>query len=787
MLRNYFIIAFRNIRHNLSYVSLNVMGLTLSVAACLVIFLITKNELSYDRYHKSSDRTYRVTMNALDFNPSVSMAIAPAMRTAFPELEQVSQLWYRQGGMVKVGETRYNESSFAFADNAFPAIFDLAWLAGNAATALAAPNTAVLTESVARKYFGHENPVGRTFRLDNEFTLTVTGLIKDQPANTHLPFNFLVSWKTIDAEMKPAQQHFYNISGGSTYIVLPEHYDPKKIASRLPAFITQNWGGDIAKEAKLLLQPLKDIHFDQRYISGGPTPTTSRNTYWALVVVALFIIITACINFINLATAQALKRAKEVGVRKALGANRGQLVRQFLGETSMLVLLAILLGLGIAYTFLPQAAAILDLRIGISQLNQPVVWGLLAGLALLIVLTAGLYPAFVQSSFKPVDSLKSSTNIRFKGLALRKTLVFVQFAISQVLIIGTLVVAEQMDFFKNRDLGFNKEAVVSFSIPEQAKKAVLLEQLKANPGVKAISLSSGAPSYNRNFCPFSSPELGIMKDDVTELKFVDEQFLSMFEIKLLAGRGITKTHPQDTVANVLVNESLVHKLGIQKPEEAIGKHIMASGRYATIMGVVQDFQSESKHKERRPCILQYNEGGLFTASVKLQPAGMRKTVDRIDREWSALFPESLFRYEFLDDHIAAMYKQEGKVYAAFRLFSILAIIIGCLGLYGLVAFSAVQRTKEVGIRKVLGASMLNILTLFGKEFFVLIGLAFLVAGPLAWFIMHRWLENFAYQVGIGAGIFMVAIGASVAIAAVTIAHQSFKAAFANPLKSLKTD
>jgi hypothetical protein len=786
MFRNYFVTAFRNMRRNAGYTFLNVMGLTLSVAACLVIFLITRNELSYDRYHRKSDRIYRVTMNALDFNPSVSMAVTPALRNDFPELEHVSQVWYQRGGLVQVGEERYLENSFAYADGEFTAIFDQEWLAGSPAKALAEPNAVVLTASAAKKYFGDKDPMGRVLRLGNEFNLTVTGLIKDQPGNTHLPYNFLVSWKTVEPKMKHAMEAFYNISGGSTYVLLPEHYDVSRISGRMPAFITRHWGADIAAEAKLLFQPLADIHFDQRYIAGSPTPTTSRSTYYALAAVALFIIITACINFINLATAQAMKRAREVGVRKALGANRLQLVRQFLGETSFLVVGAIVMGLLLALMFLPQTASVLGIQIGNHELLQPSILGLLAALAVIIILAAGLYPAFVQSSFKPVESLKSNTGMQFRGLTLRKSLVFVQFAISQVLIIGTLVVAKQMDFFKNQDLGFNKEAVVTFSIPDDTKREVLLQQLKANPGVKEISLSSGAPSYNASYMSFSAPHLGIEKDDVTELKYIDAAFLRMFDIQLLAGRQLIKTPKGDTVYNVLVNESLIRKLGITQPQAAIGVRFRSGTAQALIQGVVKDFQSESKHKQRRPCVLVYDEENFFRAAVRLQ-GDTRPTLARIEQEWSALFPASLFRYEFIDEHIAAMYRQEEKVYAAFRFFSILAIVIGCLGLYGLVTFAAMQRTKEVGIRKVLGASPFHILTLFGREFFMLIALAFLAAAPLGWFIMHRWLDNFAYQTSMGAGVFISAIAASAIIAALTIAYQSLKAALSNPLKSLKTD
>lgn len=786
MLRNYFTIAIRNIRRNLSYSLLNIFGLTLSIAACLIIFLLTKNELTYDSNHQKADRTYRVTLHALDYNSSVSMAIVPAMRTSFPELQDISQYWYRNSGTVKVGNTRYIQKDYAYADMYFTDIFDFHWLAGNPATALIEPNTVVLTQSTAQRYFGDKDPIGQIIQLDNTYDLKVSGIIKDIPGNTHLLFNFLVSFSTIAPKLKNPMSNFYAIMGGSAYIVTPPGYDIRKLEHRMPAFIKEHWGPEIAAEASLVLQPIQDIHFDQRYIQ-STVPTTSRNTYRALIAIAIFIIITACINFINLATAQAMKRAKETGVRKALGAHRWQLIRQFLGETAIIVVSTVILGLMVAYLVLPQVAFWLSVKITVAQLNQPAIYGLLTALATVIILLAGLYPAFVQSSFKPALSLKSNTGMRTRGLTLRKSLVFVQFAASQILIIGTLAVAKQMDFFKNQDLGFNKEAVISFPLPDGPKRDVIAQQLKDNTGVKEVSFSSGAPSYNSSFAPFTCPELGLTKDDVTELKFIDEQYLPMFGIKVLAGTGISKRQESDTLNNVVVNETLLHKLGITHPEDAIGRRFKIGGDDATIQGVVQDFQSESKHKEKRPCILLYLSRGFNSASVRLQAQNMTATIEKINKEWSALLPDEVFTYQFLDDHIASLYTQEQKLYTAYRMFSILAIMIGCLGLYGLIAFTAVQRNKEVGIRKVLGASVADIIVLFGKEFMFLIAIAFFIAGPVAYVLMQGWLTNFAYHIHMNASIFLPAIGASVIIAAVTIAHQAIKAALANPLKSLKTE
>jgi putative ABC transport system permease protein len=788
MFKNYFLTATRSIKRNFSYSILNVLGLTLGIASCLVIFLVVKNELGYDTFNQKASRTYRVTLNALDYNSNVSLAVAPAMRTDFPELEQITQVYYQQSGMVKVGQTRYNEKGFAFADEHVPAVFDYQWLQGNQATALSIPNAIVLTESVARKYFGEQDAIGQVVNLNNKYDLKVTGIIKDPPVNTHLPFLFLVSFATIQSELAGAMSNFYAIPGGSyVYIVTPSNYSVKQLEKKIPAFIEKNWGKDIAKEAKLPLQPLTDIHFDQRYINNIITPT-SKGSYWALAGVALFIIITACINFINLATAQSTSRAKEVGVRKVLGANRPQLIMQFLSETAILVLFALTLALISTGLFLPQVAKWLDLKIVLSDLLPPSTLLWIITLTIVVIFLAGVYPAFVQSAFTPAASIKRAKGVTFGGLTLRKSLVVVQFAISQILIVGTLVTAYQMDFFQNQDLGFNKEAVLSFYVPDKTKREVLKQQLLDNPSITAVTFSSGAPVYNSNFTSFSSPKNGIIKDDITEVKYIDEEYTDMFQLKMLAGEKVSKRNEGDTTRTVVVNETLVHKLNILDLRQAIGKHLILDGDDdVTIMGVVQDFQSESKHKTRRSCVLLYNANGFYRASVKILPGGMRNTIASIDKLWSSLFTQNLFEYEFLDEHIGSMYRQEEREYTTFKLFSYIAIIIGCLGLYGLVAFAAAQRTREVGIRKVLGASLQSIVFLFSKEFVILIAIAFLIAAPVAYFTMHQWLQNFAYHINLSAGIFLIAIATSFIIAASTIAFQAIKAAIANPVKSLRTE
>ncbi|HTR28428.1 MAG TPA: ABC transporter permease [Puia sp.] len=786
MLLNYLLIALRNIRRHLGYTLINVSGLALGVASCLLIFLVVRYELGYDAFYAKADRIYRVNHHSIDYNPRTSPAVAPALRHDFPEL-QVAQFFY-DNGMVKIGTDRYNEENYAYADEWVPRMFDYHWISGNPNTALSAPNQIVLTERMAKKYFGAKDAMGQTVKVDNQFDCTVTGIIKDLPGNTSLPFRFLISLSTLSHTWIGQTHEYFSIPGGNyTFIALPAGYPVERVRARIKAFLAKNWGNDIAKQATLILQPLRDVHFDQQYLFIDLSPTTSRQTYYALAGIALFILITACINFINLATGQAVTRAREVGVRKVLGARRPQLIVQFLGETALQVLAAIVLGWVAAALLAPQLGDWLDIGIGAEELEQPVILGLLAGLAGFIVVVAGLYPAFVQSAFQPVTSLKGTAAPAPGGLTLRRGLVILQFGISQLMIIGTIVVARQMDFFQNRDLGFNKDFVIQFGLPDSAHRQVLWHQLSAMPGITDVSFSSGAPPYMGNASDYDDPDRGITGENITEIKFVDEHYIRMFGLHMLAGDTIARRPGKDSIQKVVVNETLIQGLNIPDPHAAVGHMFEVSGTRCQVIGVVQDFQSESKHKKRRACVLLYLDRNFWAAAVRLDPHNIKATIAQIDKIWSALSPNDLFQYEFLDDHIATFYRQEQKVYTAFRLFSCIAIFVGCLGLYGLIAFATLQRTREVGIRKVLGATVPDILFLFGREFIVLILLAFVVAAPVAWLAMHSWLEGFAYRIGIGWGTFVVSLAASFVIAACTISYKSIAAAVANPVRSLRTE
>jgi putative ABC transport system permease protein len=784
MLVNYLLTAFRNFRRQAAYTLINVAGLALGIASCLVIFLVVRYELGYDQFNSKADRIYRVNLHALDYNPGTSYAVALAFRHDYPELKTASFLY--DEGMVEVGNVRYNEKNYVYADEFVPQIFDYQWIAGDSRSALTAPNCIVLTETIAHKYFGNADPMGRFIKVDGKNTCVVTGVIRDLPGNSSMPFPFMISQATIRPDLDKYYTNFYAISM-FTFTLVPPQYPIDRINNQMRAFITRNWGKDIAKEATLIIQPLRDVHFDQRYLYNYRSQTTSRDTYYALAGIALFIIITACINFINLSTGQAVTRAKEVGVRKVLGARLPQLIWQFLGETALLVIAAMILGLLAATTFLPLLSRWLDIRISATELGEPPLIALLAGLTVGMILLAGVYPAFVQAAFRPALSLKGKAIGSLRGLTLRRGLVIVQFGISQLLIAGTIIVARQMDYFENRDLGFTKESTLSINVPDSAGSVVLRQQLALDPAVIGYSFSSGAPPYNSDFGPFNAPQHGIPKDDVTEIKRVDEHYFRLFGLHLLAGDTIGPRPGKDSILHVVVNETVVQKMNMADPRRAIGARLYLRGTPCNIIGVVADFQSESKHKKRRACILFYDDHQFYTASLRINPVDVKQAIADIAKKWKAIFPGSVFEYEFLDDHIAGLYTQEEKVYVAFRLFSGIAIFIGCLGLYGLIAFASLQRTREVGIRKVLGASIPDILLLFGREFIVLILVAFLVAAPLAWLAMHNWLENFAYRIGIGWGTFLLSLGASFIIAAVTISYKSIAAAVANPVRSLRAE
>ncbi|MBC7922395.1 MAG: ABC transporter permease [Ferruginibacter sp.] len=811
MLKNYFLIGFRNLLRNRGYAILNIAGLAVGIAACLLIFTVVQFELSYDAFQSNYDRIYRLVTEdrypsgEIGSNPGVPTPVPEALRLAMPQLPAVAALNALNGSQITVlgknpnagfPEKKFIENTgIFFAEPSFFAIFDAQWLAGNPQTALKAPNTVVLAKTQAEKYFGDwQRATGKYLKLDNNLTLTVTGIIADAPINSDFPLNVLVSYQTF---RQYPDQYGYSTEWGSissnhqVYLLLPATLPLADFHYALKKFSEKHYQ-DVGNSKRYhLVQPLRENHFDARYGNLGDH-LTSKTTLGTLSFIGVLILIMACINFVNLATAQAIGRAKEVGVRKVLGGNRTQLMGQFLGETTLIVLVAVVLAAGMGQLALPLLSKVSNVPAGIPFLGNPAVLLFLVAVTGVVSLLSGLYPALVLSGFEPVPALKSRITARsIGGVSLRRSLVVTQFAISQALIIGTLIAVSQMNFIRHLELGFRKEAVyvvgMSGDSLSRSKFGAFKRQLLQNPAIRSVALANDPPSsdnrWGRNFYfDHSTKELGFN----TFLKYADADYFKTYGLEFVAGRGYADG---DTAQAFVVNETLLRKLGVQNFEQALGKTIRLGGRGAwkPIVGVVRDFKTSSVREATQPIILASEKQNYQVAGIQLHPQNLAKTTGEIKARWEATFPAYVYNGYFFDESIERFYRQENQLALTYQVFAGLAIFISCLGLYGLVSFLAVQKTKEIGIRKVLGASVGSIVLLLSREFLLLITLAFALAVPTAYYLMNGWLQNFVYRTDLGVGAFAVAIALSLVIAWLTIGYRATKAALANPVRSLRTE
>ncbi|UHG93634.1 ABC transporter permease [Spirosoma oryzicola] len=808
MLKSYFSTALRALKRNWNYTVINVVGLTFGLACCLVLFLAIRYELSYDRHHANADRTYRMITyyrdsEGDDRNTGVPMPTLAALRTDFPALEhQLTMVYELYGGLVKAGE---NQSSkfledggvMAFVEPAYFRLFDYQWKEGNPQTAIKNPNTVVLSGRMARKYFGDADPVGKSIRVENKMDFVVTGVVANPPATTNLPFEVLLSFASLKQFGANGGWNDWksNYSGAQLYMTLPPTLSAAQMERSLVPFVQKYMSPEDAKQLQYELQPLTNIHFDAR-TGNSANRTVSKRMIWAMALIGVFILITACVNFINLATAQAIRRAKEVGVRKVLGSSRAQLVRQFLGETGLLTGLAVGMAFVLAHLSLPYVAELLDIKAVALVLLDPFVIGFVVLLAVLTTVLAGFYPALVLSGYQPVLALRGK--IRMAGnsqLTLRRSLIVFQFAISQILIIGTVIAYSQMSYFRSADVGYDKEAVLTVQIPE--RKAGQLEALKAKltdlPNIRSMSYGLSIPSSDGNWwTSFTYNNAAKEADFGVVMRCADTAYLNTYGLKLIAGRMY---HPADTMREVVVNESFVKKLGIRQPQQIIGKYLALGGTgnaNKQIVGVVKDFNTFSLHQKTNPSVLTTQRDAYHILGIKLstQQGGtvaISRLIGEIETAWNTVFPDFVFKYEFLDQTLANFYKSEERMYALFRLLAGIAIFIGCLGLYGVVAFMAESRTKEVGIRKVLGASTGHIFGLFSIDFVRLVLIALVIASPIAWYVMDKWLADFPYKITIAWWMFALAGLFAIGIALLTVSFQSVKAALMNPVKSLRSE
>lgn len=809
MLKNYFKIAWRNLQRNRLHTVINITGLSVGIAAALLIFIVIRYEMSYDSFQKNYNRIYRVVTNTIHsdgseaFNPGIPVPAYDAIKNEFPQFEKMAAISANDGHQITVlgndanqdvrqSKKLINEGYITFTQPDFFDIFTVQWIEGNG-TALKDPENAILDRTTAIKYFGTaENVVGKYFKVDNAALFKVAGVIEDIPENSDFPVKVFASYEAL----KNYPDLFgYHAEWGALssnyqlYVLLPENVSAQSFTSQLNEFSKKYYTRNNKQERTQMLQPLSDMHFNARYGTMGDH-STSRSILWTLALIGALIIVMASINFVNLATAQAVGRSKEVGIKKVLGSSRVQLVWQVMVETSLVVLLAALFALLMAVLALPWLHHIASVPKHISLITADTL--LLTGVLILVLtLLSGIYPAMIVSGFKPVLALKNKiSSATIGGVSLRRALVVLQFGISQMLIIGTIIAVSQMNYVRNADLGFNKEAVwvlpsFSDSISLQRINTLKLDLLK-NPDVLSVSFASDEAASDNNWSGnFAFNNKGEDEAYPVFMKYGDADYVKTFGLEIIAGRNY---QPSDTIREFIINESLVRKLGVNDPQEIVGKTLqLGQGNWYPIVGVVKDFKTNSLRDEMKPLAMSSQKDYSYIIAVKMRSENLASTTAAVQKLWEKSYPEYAFNAHFSEETIERFYRQETQLTRLYKIFAAIAIFISCLGLYGLVSYMAVQKTKEVGIRKVLGASAQSIVVMFSKEFTALIIIAFVISTPVAWFFMQKWLDNFSYRINIGVWVFAAAISASLLIAWITVGYRAIKAALANPVKSLRTE
>lgn len=798
MIRNYLKIGYRNIAKNKGYSFINVTGLALSITCAIFIFSFVKYNLSFDNFHRNPDRIYRIVTelhrDVIAYRNNVPSPLGEFFRNDHTYGEKIARVFTERNALITLRNgddlAKFEETEgIAFSETEFFDIFNFPLLQGDKENVLEEPNTAIITERVAKKYFGDKDAIGETFWLQNKLPFTVTGILKDLPANTDIKSEIFVSYNTLkayDPWLASDTDGWGGIRDGmKCYTLLRPNTSVAKVEEVLSAYV-KIYRPTSKNVHHYKLQPLADIHFNSNY--GG---AMAKSNLTIVFVIGLFLIITACVNFINLATAQALKRSKEVGVRKVLGSLRKQLFWQFIFETGIITFAGIVIAAMLSYTIFPFVNQFFGTQIPVNIFSDGSLALFIVGLGIVVTFFAGSYPGLVLAGFQPVAALKGKLSLQSVGsFNTRRTLIVVQFAISQVLIIGMVVITNQMRYTQQSDLGFDKDAIVLVAMAngttrEQAK--TMKTEIQRIPGVEKLSLCFTAPSSEDdwgNSIRFenSSEEVNFR----TSIKSADADYISTFDLKLMAGRNI---QPADTVREMIINEAMVRKLELKSAEDAIGKMITANGgsMHAPIVGVVKDFHDKSFHEEISPVLITTYTNDYSNYAVKLNLAEAKSTIAAIEKLWLQQHPEQLFKYQFVDESIARFYESEKTTLKLIQIFSFIAIIIGCLGLYGLVSFMVSQKTKEIGIRKVLGGTAAHIAWIFGQEFTRLIVVAFLIAAPIGWWFMNDWLQDFKFHTTIGLSTFMLAIGCSLVVAAATVCYQVIRTALANPVKSLRIE
>lgn len=812
MFKNYITTSFRFIKREKVYTAMNISGLALGIGCALVIYRIIDHELSYDTHHKNYNKIYRVinedvNSNNVDHWPGQVHPLGEALRNDFPGLT-ATMTFYDGSGLVTIEGKNGNlkkfkeEEGVVFVEPQFFDLFDFNFLSGNPKTALADPGHVVLTTSSAQKYFGLSEEavneaMGQSLRLENERSFIVTGVISDIPKSTDFPFEVLFNYKD-QGVVNPWYGNGddwgdYN-SSTNCYVYLPEEESALSWEIQLENFVKKYLPEETAQKRKYRLQPLSDLHSSELVTHNYGGVTVSNNKLLALGAVGLFLIITACINFINLSTAQSVKRSKEIGIRKTLGSSRLQLIMQFLTETVLVSTMASIGGLIVASLLFYYLGDAVGYELDLNLTSDPRHFLFLGLLTFGIGILAGLYPAMSLARMSATLVSKNSLSGKNSGLfSLRRGLVIFQFVISQMLIIGTLVVHLQMEHFLTKDLGFNGKSILTMELPDSdpEKLKLLKTNLLSHSKIEQVSFATSSPLAdwrvnNGIYHPAIDHD-----DRFGNLKNVDEDYLDLYQLELIAGQNYRNDDPKEYA---VVNRKLTKLLGFENPADAVGeKFDYGQGPLPfRIVGVVEDFHSGPLHEELEHVIFANLPFNIFKVGIKFNGqqssyADLSELVSFTEEKWLEAYPAHVFDYSFYDEEMAGLYEIEDRIASTFQLFAFIAIFIGCMGLYGLVSFMSNQKTKEIGIRKVLGASVLNILKIFSNEMVVLLFIAFLIAGPLGYLSMNSWLEEFAYRIDLQPNVFVISILISVTIALLTIGYRSIKASIANPVDSLRNE
>lgn len=791
MLSNYIKVAFRKLNRHKSYTAINTVSLSMGIASAILIFSLVKYHLSFEDFHADKDRIFRIYSELhgekINYNTGVPNPMGQAFRTEYAVAEKVGRIALLPKRVVSLpSNTRFDED-IAFADPEFFDIFNFPLMEGDAKHALQGQNAALITERIAKKYFGDSEAIGQMLRIDDSLTVQVTGVLANLPANTDfrsqvfVPFSNLQRhspwmvekdwWLSVNKEMQCFVRLKPGISAASVNTTV------------LPAISNTHYDKKTSKYFRFKLQPLADVHFNMEL--RGKTDKKNLHTFaW----IGFFLVLTACVNFVNLATAQAVARSREIGVRKALGSQRGALFWQFMTETSVIATGALAIAIALAHLALPTVNQLFEINLAINLFNDTYLLAFLGTLLVVVVFCSGAYPGLILARFQPVIALKGKlTQSSSGGFSLRKGLVVGQFAISQLLIIGALVMTTQLRYSQQANMGFEKDAVVIIPIPNNQKSKItsLSSELNSLPGIEKVTFFDTPPASDAigssNIQFDTRPE---HESFTIAIKATDDQYVPMFKIPLLAGRNL---NPSDTIREYLLNETAIKALGLKAMDEAIGKIATINGRRGTIVGVVKDFHFRSLRKAIEPLCMTTRGEAYGSCGLKINLSGMATTIARLQTEWAKIYPSSIFTYRLMDEDVERLYKMDHMLLRLIQAFAAVAIFVGCLGLYGLVSFMATQKTKEIGVRKVLGAKTSDVLWLFGKEFLQLLLIAFLLAAPLGWWLTENWLRDFAYHIEPGAGIFVLAIIITLFVAFLTVGFRSIKASLVNPIKTLRSE